>query len=597
MRIVRVIVRVAIAVLGGYAASAALSAAVAWLLPRVSGMQRSEAVVLGSMLGYLIYLGLIILAFSVRRTRVGVTPAPGLRAAMEGLHTWCGVVLGGVLCAVFWMGSLSVFDREIDRWMSPATRLEPPPATLSLDALVRDRIAELAPGAQQWSITLPTERTPTLQVRYRDADGELVVRHLDPRSGRVLDGAGSAGGTGFIFPFHYTLHVRWKEIGIWLVGLAGMAMLVLMVSGVLIHVRIFREFFTFRPSKALTRSSLDLHTSAGVLALPFHLVMPLSGLIIFFSIFFPSTWRAAYLDDRAAFTRETFGTYERAKLERPAPLASLDAMRAEAERAWGAGDVSSLRVRNAGDAASVVEARRSSARTVAIAREQLYFDGVTGRVLERFDAARPVLGVQSFIAGLHFTFFDHWTLRWLYFASGLSGCVLIATGYLFWLESRRARHAALGLSGVRCVEVLTIGSVSGIVLSTFAFFIANRLLPGGAALAGLDREGLERAAFYTVWTGTFVHAALRRSAAWREQCWAIAAAGLSAVALNWITTGDHIVRALRHGAWSVAVMDVMLIVAALVATAVAQRLSRTARARAARDPDASPAPASATAPG
>ncbi len=39
---------------------------------------------------------------------------PTFRASMGWLHTWAGVVLGGLLFAIFWMGTLSVFDREID---------------------------------------------------------------------------------------------------------------------------------------------------------------------------------------------------------------------------------------------------------------------------------------------------------------------------------------------------------------------------------------------------------------------------------------------------------------------------------------------------
>lgn len=46
----------------------------------------------------------------------------GFRQSMAWLHTWAGVVLGSLLFAIFWMGTLSVFDREIDRWMMPDTR-------------------------------------------------------------------------------------------------------------------------------------------------------------------------------------------------------------------------------------------------------------------------------------------------------------------------------------------------------------------------------------------------------------------------------------------------------------------------------------------
>lgn len=575
MRGALVIFRVLLAVAGGYGLSAAASAGLTQLLPRLSELPRAESVVLASMLGFVIYLVLLVGVFSVRSGRRAPEGSrSGFRRSMAALHTWAGVVLGGVLLAVFWMGTLSVFDREIDRWMMPATRLPAPPADFSLDQTLLPAIERLAPGAEQWSVTLPNERSPALMLRYQGAGGASITRSIDPRTGEIADAAGTLGGTGFIFPFHFSLHLRWLNLGIWLVGLAAMAMLVLVVSGVVIHVRFFREFFTFRPRTALTRSSLDLHTTLGVLGLPFHFVMPLSGLIIFFSVFFPGTWQAAYSGDRAAFVRDVFGSYQRPERREPAALGSLDAMIAQAERSWGEGQVSSLRVRHAGDAASYVELRRSSAEGVTLRRDQLYFDGVTGAELQRFGGGRPMLRAQSFIAGLHFTFFDHWLLRWLYFLAGLGGCGLIVTGFVFWLESRRARHARLRLPGVRVVEALVIGSVTGIVIATLAFFLANRLLPAGAHAAGLERHELEMLVFYTIWAAAFVHAAWRSSAAWAEQCAAIAACAAAAVLANWVTTGDHWVRALQRGAWSVAGMDAVLSLACGIAAAAARRLRR-----------------------
>lgn len=214
------------------------------------------------------------------------------RKSMSLLHTWAGVVIGSLLFAIFWMGTLSVFDREIDRWMMPATRLAAPPASVSLDATVRPAAGKLTAGSPQWFVTLPTERTPTLRFGYHDAASDgFVSRHIDPRTGTVLPDQKSLGGSGFIFPFHFSLHLRWFDIGYWLVGLAGMAMLVLLASGVVIHHKILVDFFTFRPKKTLPRSSLDLHNLTGVLALPFHFVMALSGLCLIL----------AWLRDGAAF--------------------------------------------------------------------------------------------------------------------------------------------------------------------------------------------------------------------------------------------------------------------------------------------------------
>lgn len=493
---------------------------------------------------------------------------PSLRQSMSVLHTWTGVVLGAVLFAIFWMGTLSVFDREIDRWMMPETRLPPPPA-MSLDAAAR-AAAALAEGAKQWSFTLPTERVPTLLVRFTGPDGR-VVRHVDPATGAALDDPGTLGGTGFIFPFHFTLHLDWLELGIWLVGLCGMAMLVLVVSGVIIHRRLFRDFFMFRPGKALSRSSLDLHTLLGVVALPFHFIMPLSGLIIFFSLFFPGTWHAAFQGDRAAFNRETFGSYSRPRADAPGTLGSLDAMALEAERRWSGGKPFMVRVHDPGDAASVVEMRRSFAHDVSMNRDAVYFDAATGAVLGHF-ASKPIGAVQRYIAGIHFVQFDHWLLRWLYFAGGLAGAVMIATGFLFWLESRRAEHARRGWAGVRVVEALAIGSVTGIILATLAFFIANRVLPAGARLGGLERAELEVLVFYAVWLASFAHATRCRGAAWGQQALGIGLAALLAPIANWLGTGDHPPRALARGAFAVAGMDLLLLATAGVALLAARRL-------------------------
>lgn len=447
---------------------------------------------------------------------------PTFRKSMAWLHTWAGVVMGSLLLAIFWMGTLSVFDREIDRWMMPGTRLAPSLAAQSvkLDGAITAQAQRLAQGASQWSIRLPSERVPAVELRWRNAKGENERRYLHPQTGAVLTHTDTLAGSGFIFPFHYSLHIKWMDVGYWLVGLAGMAMLLLVVSGVIIHRKIFADFFLFRPQKHLQRASLDLHNLTGVLAMPFHFAVALSGIVILFSIYWPSAHHAAYpqaKDARQAFLAEGFGQYRRAKANTTGqPLASLDAMRAGAEKQWQGGQADFIRVWHPGDANSHVELRRAYTDMVTMNLDQIYLDAATGTVLQRFEAA-PVIRVQRFISGLHFIQFEHWTLRWLYFLAGLSGCIMIATGFLFWLESRRASHARKGLAGVWVVEALTVASVPGIVIATLLFFISNRLLPLDATLAGHGRAALEMWAFYLAWLATLVHAAWRARAAWQEQ--------------------------------------------------------------------------------
>lgn len=507
---------------------------------------------------------------------------PTFRTSMAWLHTWAGVVMGSLLFAIFWMGALSVFDREIDRWMMPGTRLAPALAQqpVKLDGPITEAAQRLARAASEWSIRLPSERVPAVELRWRDeASKTMERRYLHPQTGAVLEHTDTLAGTGFIFPFHYSLHLKWKDVGFWLVGMAGMAMLLLVVSGVVIHRRIFADFFLFRPRKHLQRASLDLHNLTGVLAMPFHFVAALSGLVILFSIYWPSSYLMAYpqaKDARQAFSADGLGQYRRAKANSPgAALSSLDAMLASAQDQWHGSRADFVRVWHAGDANSYVELRRSYADMVTMNLDQLYFDTSSGALIHAFEAA-PIMAAQRFLTGLHRTQWDHWWLRWLYFGAGLTGCVMIATGLLFWLESRRASHARKGLAGVRLAEALAVFSVPGILIATLVFFVANRLLPQDAAWAGYGRAGLEMTAFYLAWMFALVHAAVRARAAWREQTWAVGGLAFLAVGLNWATTGHHLAFTLGHGQWAVAGMDVLLLATAALATVVARHLARQA---------------------
>jgi len=502
---------------------------------------------------------------------MGVVVDKGLRKSMAWPHTWAGVVLGSVLFAIFWMGTLSVFDREIDRWMQPGTRLAAARHPVSFDRDVIPAARSVAAASPQWGFNLPTERMPALRFFYREGN-EFVMRAIDPNTGALVPDQGSHAGTGFLYPFHYRLHLRWLDLGYWIVGLAAMGMLLLLTSGVIIHRKIFIDFFLFRPRKQLQRASLDLHNLSGVLVLPFHFMITLSGLIIFITVYFPQGTAGAYgygKEGREQFVQEAYGNFKRPRANRPAALASVDAMVAEARRQWPGGEATFVRIWYPGDSNAYVEVRRSYAHDVTMHLDRVIFDGPTGAVLQRFEGA-PVMTAQRFIAGMHVIQFEHWPLRWLYFFAGLSGCLLIATGFIFWLESRRASHMKKGLVGVRVVEAMAIGSVTGIIIATLAFFVVNRLLPTGVSVAGQDRAALEVWAFYLVWLGTFVHAALRPAhpatqparRAWREQCSAIVLLSVAAVALNAVTTGDHLVKTVATGYWPVAGMDLALLVAA-----------------------------------
>lgn len=69
------------------------------------------------------------------------------RLAMAWVHTWFGLFLGFVLMMVFFFGSLSVFDREIDRWAIPESRFEPQPMP-SFDEILKPVFEDMQPSRE-----------------------------------------------------------------------------------------------------------------------------------------------------------------------------------------------------------------------------------------------------------------------------------------------------------------------------------------------------------------------------------------------------------------------------------------------------------------
>ncbi|MBL7250817.1 PepSY-associated TM helix domain-containing protein [Alloalcanivorax sp. C16-2] len=530
------------------------------------------------------------------------------RLAMAWVHTWFGLLLGFVLIVVFFFGSLSVFDREIDRWAIPETRFEPQPMP-SFDEILRPAFESMQPteesvAAMRGRVDGPmpahfdtpirwgaytTHRDPVLglfagyQVPNAKNPDELVWgnRTIDPRSGDALPDDRLKIGSRFFYPLHYSLNLHWMDLGYWIVGLAALVMLVALVTGVIMHRKLFRELFTFRPGKSKQRSLLDLHNLTGVVALPFHFMFAFTGLVIFAGIYFPVTHtqlEPLHELHEVLDAEETGLPHERAG--KPAAMASVDAMVREAQRRWAerdmAGEVGFLAVQYVDDANGYVSVYRAGTDRIALTGEGIHFKASTGEVLREDPPPSVVERVDEFLTGLHLQHFRHWMLRWLYVFGGLMGCVCLATGFLFFVEKRKRQHAKRGESGARVVDALAVTTVTGMLVATLAMLVANRLLPDH--LPG--RGDWEQYSFWGAWLLAMAHAFLRTAPvararlapAWREQCLAVAVMAVTAVLLNWVTTGDHLLRTLRDGYWPVAGVDLFMLTGAVIALLAARRL-------------------------
>lgn len=505
----------------------------------------------------------------------------GFRQAMAWLHTWAGLIFGWLLFAIFLTGTLAYFKDEISHWMQP----EIPARSVSSEAsliLAQGYLQQHATGASRWLIELPSARQPGLSVRWQQSPakrgerGRFTEKLLDPQTGAELQGRDTMGGD-FFYRFHFQLQMPYPW-GRWLSTIAAMVMFIGLITGIITHKKIFKDFFTFRPSKG-QRSWLDGHNAVGVLVLPFHLMITYSSLVIFMAMVMPASILASYNGDASQFYAEVFPASNTPQTAgQPAQLAPLAPLLEKAREQWAGGRVGRLTVNNPGDAnASVVLARDGSDRVVHDFGSAVTFNGVTGQLLGTTPKQALPVAIAGSFYGLHMGHFAGPVLRWLYFICGLASTVMIGTGLVIWLGKRQLKHAKSAVMPfeLRLVEVLNIASMSGLVIAVAAFFWANRLLP--VEMAG--RAEWEVNSFFMVWGLSVLHALIRRGrTAWVEQL-ALAALLFCAVPLlNALTTPYHLGVTLTQGDYALAGFDLACLGSGLFLAWAAWKMQRSAKA-------------------
>ncbi|AHL76296.1 peptidase [Stutzerimonas stutzeri] len=545
-----------------------------------------------------------------------------LTQSMSWLHTWCGLLLGWVLFAIFLTGTLAVFDKEINWWMQPELA-DHSPSPAAAANLAQRWLMEKHPDESNWNISLPTDRSPDLSVSVGERRRGAGSTQLDPQTSEIVEPRETVGGN-FFFRFHYTLHMP-RTIGVWAVGVAAMAMLVALISGIIIHKKIFKEFFTFRPAKG-QRSWLDGHNASAVLLLPFHLMITYTGLAIFFLVYMPAAVDALYDGDRQAYFRDAqparaaeqgqreqqaaqgeqaarneqnprgnqaargeqapreaqTGRGETARGEGrartaaapAAPLIALGEIVSRAEAHYGEGMIGGLAVSNPGRANAQVTARPVLGNRIELTKgEGIVFNGVTGELIKTPEPSGASQLTQRVMAGLHFAQFGGYPMRWLYFICGMVSCGMIATGLVLYTVKQRKQSKA-NPHFLRVVESLNVAVVAGLSLACIALLWGNRLLP--AALEG--RQDWELRVFFGIWALSWLHGWVRKPLrAWREQIFASAVLALGLPLLD-LMTGNLTADSMRLSLIASMVVTGLLLVwtAWKIPKAVAARKARSA---------------------
>ena len=561
----------------------------------------------------------------------------GFRQAMSWLHTWAGLILGWLLFAIFLTGTLSFFKNEFNLWMRPEMHGLPAAdaqvAQKSLDALTRQ-----VPDVTQWIMRLPDTRDPAVSILWRDTgNGRFETLHMNPQTGEAIEARQTMGGE-FFYRFHFELRTaqkgRWTREGRWVVGVATMLMFVALITGVITPRRIFKDFFTFRPTKGGQRAWLDAHNVSGVLVLPFYLMITFSGLMIFHSLYMPAGIATAYKTETGVDSNTYFADLQGEKPEsrprrgpgdkvQPLPAIALQPIIDEATARWQGGRIGSLQARRDANGRAVVEVTRHEGDRLQYRPPRLLFDATTGQWLDQADPTSPAAATYGVLYGLHMARFADVGMRWALFGFGVLGSLMIATGMVLWSVKRSAKsqtqagrkgaaHTTTGNAtskaisatptahpkapfGERLVAGINIATLAGLPLACGVYLAANRLIPVGIE----GRADAELAWFFSAWGIALVWALACAVARPHRLGWSVplAAAGVVWAALpliNALTTHTHLGVSLPAREWVWASMDLSFLATGLLMVWLAWRVRpgriphRGAPARGARP--ARPAP-------
>jgi len=353
-------------------------------------------------------------------------------ARMLAGHTALGLALSALLYIVCLSGTLVVFHNEFARWEQPVVAETEDVTPQSLQNLLGNVLARFEETPDRITLVLPTPDVPRLVAGagehdywLADADGTLG----EPVAHEFSE---------FLVTLHMYLHLP-SILGITLVGLLGVMMLGLVLSGFLAHPRLFRDAFQFRRAKSARLGETDLHNRLSVWAAPFHIVIALTGALLGLATI--GAYALALVFHDGDYTQVFPPIFGEDVATGPAPDGVADVATAYSTLLAERPDLHPwlIYVNGPGTEAQSIEILTQAPGQLA------YFDEV------QFDAAGTMLGstgmsdgetgqkMAAAVYSLHFGWFGGQPVKFAYLALGIALTAVCASGFSLWLIKRREK--------------------------------------------------------------------------------------------------------------------------------------------------------------
>ncbi|AMO71449.1 PepSY-associated TM helix domain-containing protein [Sphingorhabdus sp. M41] len=348
-------------------------------------------------------------------------------------HAAIGLIAGALLYIVSLTGTIAVFYQELQRVEQPYA---PEMTLIAPGAVQRGVEAVLASEAGQPTTTHLYVHLPDGELPRATITTDTQAVHLT-QDGSIAEPEEIAW-SDFLVKLHYTLNLP-ALVGITIVGILGVMMLALAVSGVVAHPRVFRDAFRLRARNSNGTGLADWHNRLSVWTLPFSVAIALTGALI--GIASVTAYGIAaddYEGDVEAVYGPIFGEEGEAD-PRPAPVPDVAAALAHM----------SLEYPDLHLTYAILHDPMTSGQHIQIVGEhdrrlvfgEYYTFNADGRFEHMAGLADGELGQQAAASTyqLHFGTFGGLPVKLAYLLFGVALTGICATGTYIWLGKRRRR--------------------------------------------------------------------------------------------------------------------------------------------------------------
>lgn len=361
-------------------------------------------------------------------------------------HSVVGITIGAFMYLLCLTGTLLVVADYWERWEQPTipefssangnildTALE---EALARVEQVRDseqgrdrdeNLKEVDQAPETLYLVLPTATLPRLHVSvgnkewWTDAQGHLL-------------GEVESTWTELVKNIHLHLLLP-KTLGMIIVSIIGALFVGLIISGVIAHPSIFKDAFKWRVGGSRRLETLDLHNRLSVWALPFHLMIGITGAFFGLVGFLVVLAAQAFYDgDREALFNDVYGA-DPVVSETPVAI-NFNVALAYLEENYTETHPIYVAVHHYGTERQFFEIAATFPRSLTYS--EIFRFHSNGEFMNRQNLVGGSAGRQILysVYRLHFGWFGGLGIQILYLALGFSLTVVSVSGINLWLQKK-----------------------------------------------------------------------------------------------------------------------------------------------------------------